>query len=221
VSEEVTVHAHHAGAPAADSGFRGSSWQRGISLVARLGLGGVLILAGSLKIADPQQAALAVQAYKLLPNGVAEMVGYGLPLVELGIGVALIVGFGTRLMAIFTGALMVAFLIGVSSAWARGLSIDCGCFGGGGAVPEGTAAYLPEILRDVLFLALAVWLVTFPASFWALDRSGQAGTGDEGLFDELGDYDSDDSDDDDSDDDDSVDGDRHDVNHVANEETDR
>ncbi len=40
----------------------------------------------------------------------------------------------------------------------------------------------------------------FRASFWALDRSGQAGTGDEGLFDELGDYDDeDDSDDEETD----------------------
>ena len=152
MSEEVSVHAHHAGDPAAHSGFRGSSWQRGISLVARLGLGGVLVLAGALKIADPQQAALAVQAYKLLAQRGGRVRRLRTPPVELGIGVALIVGFGTRLMAIFGGVLMVVFIFGVSSAWARGLSIDCGCFGGGGAVPEGTAAYLPEILRDVLFL---------------------------------------------------------------------
>lgn len=189
MSEEVSVHTHHAGKPASHGGFRGSSWQRAISLVARLGLGGVLVVAGGLKIADPQQAALAVQAYQLLPNGVAEYVGYGLPLIELGLGLALIIGFGTRLMAIFSGVLMLVFIFGVSSAWARGLSIDCGCFGNGGPVPEGTAAYLPEILRDVLFVSLAAWLVAFPTSFLAVDRSGRAGIGDEGLYDEFDDDD--------------------------------
>ena len=71
----------------------------------------------------------------------------------------------------------------MSSAWARGLSIDCGCFGGGGATSD--PQYLPEILRDLLFLGLATWLVAFPASRWALDHSGLLGTGDRGIVDEI------------------------------------
>lgn len=202
---------HHAGAPG--SGFRGSSWQRAISLAARLGLGGVLIFAGALKIADPQQAALAVQAYQILPTQLAEMVGYGLPLVEVGLGVLLILGLGTRLAAVASGALMTAFVVGVLSAWARGLSIDCGCFGGGGAVPEGEANYWPVLLRDGFFVLMAGWLVAFPASFVALDRSGRAGTGDVGLYDEF---------DDDELDDDGSDDDPHNAeHHDQHEETER
>ena len=45
--------------------------------------------------------------------------------------------------------------------------------------------YLPEILRDLLFLGLASWLAVFPASRFALDRSGLFGTGDHGLVDDL------------------------------------
>jgi uncharacterized membrane protein YphA (DoxX/SURF4 family) len=156
-----------------------------ISLVVRLGLGGVLVVAATVKFADPLQAALAVQAYQILPVNVAEMVGYGLPLIELGLGVLLILGLGTRLSAIGAGALMTAFVVGVASAWARGLSIDCGCFGGGGQVAEGEANYLPVLLRDAFFVLLAGWLVVYPASLWALDRSGSAGTGDLGLYDAL------------------------------------
>lgn len=195
MTEDVRVPTHHA-APAKSSGFRGSRWQRWLSLVARLGLGGVLISAGGLKVTDPHQAALAVQAYQLLPTGVGEFVGYALPLFEILLGVALIVGVGTRLVAIISGILMIVFILGVSSAWARGLSIDCGCFGGGGAVPKGQAAYLPEILRDIAFLGLAVWLVAFPASVFALDRTGRAGIGDEGLYDEFDDLDDEDDDED-------------------------
>ena len=150
------------------STFRGSNAQQWLSTLARLGLGGVLVVAASLKIADPAQAASAVQAYRLLPTEVGEFVGYGLPLVELGLGVMLILGFGTRLAAIGAGALMTAFVAGVLSAWARGLSIDCGCFGGGGTVPEGDAQYLPVVLRDLGFAVLAGWLVLFPVSRWAL-----------------------------------------------------
>lgn len=173
--------------PSSRSGFRESAWQLSLSLVARIGLGAVLVVAAALKIVDPRQAALAVQAYQILPTQVAEMVGYGLPLIEFGLGVLLILGLGTRLAAIGAGALMTAFVVGVGSAWARGLSIDCGCFGGGGTVAEGEASYLPVLLRDGFFVVLAGWLVAFPASRWALDRRGTSGTGDLGFYDELDD----------------------------------
>lgn len=198
--ERPPEHAHHhAGAPEAGYGFRRSGLQRGISLLVRLGLGGVLVVAGGLKIADPKQAALAVQAYQILPTQWAELVGYGLPLIEVGLGVMLIIGLGTRIAAVASGALMTAFVLGVISAWARGLSIDCGCFGGGGEVPEGEAAYLPVLLRDGFFVLMAGWLVAFPASFLALDRSGRAGTGDLGLYDghDLDEFDDEFDDDDD------------------------
>lgn len=169
------------------SHFTGSRVQQWTSTVVRVGLGGVLIVAGGLKITEPVQAAQAVQAYQILPPRAGELVGYVLPLLEVAIGIALVLGVATRLMAIFSGALMTAFVIGVLSAWARGLSIDCGCFGGGGAVPEGEASYLPVVLRDLGFTLMAAWLVVFPGSALALDRRGEAGTGDLGLYDEWDD----------------------------------
>jgi hypothetical protein len=62
------------------------------------------------------------------------------------------------------------FIAGVTQAWARGLSIDCGCFGGGGAVDPGETAYVAELLRDAGFLALAVWLVVRPRTYRSVDR---------------------------------------------------
>jgi uncharacterized membrane protein YphA (DoxX/SURF4 family) len=167
--------------------FRGSTPQLWISTVVRLGLAGVLLWSGGAKVSEPQQAVMAVQAYEILPVSMGEFVGYALPLIELALGVALLVGVATRITAVASGALMTAFVIGVASAWARGLSIDCGCFGGGGVVPEGEANYLPVLLRDLGFTAMAAWLVVYPASRWSLDRSGRAGTGDVGLYDEWDD----------------------------------
>jgi hypothetical protein len=54
--------------------------------------------------------------------------------------------------------------------WARGLSIDCGCFGGGGTVAKGQTHYLREIFRDTGFLVLAAWLMVYPRGKLALDR---------------------------------------------------
>ncbi len=167
--------------------FRGSVPQLWISTVLRLGLAGVLLWSGGAKVSEPSQAVMAVQAYQILPASVGEFVGYALPLFELAMGVALLVGVATRITAVVAGALMTAFVIGVASVWARGLSIDCGCFGGGGAVAEGEANYLPVLLRDLGFTAMAAWLVVYPATRWAIDRSGEAGTGDLGLYDEWDD----------------------------------
>ncbi len=144
-----------------------------VSTVVRLGLGGVLLASGGLKAVDPVGSVQAVQAYELLPSALVHVVGYGLPFLEIGLGLLLVLGYGTRLAAGVAGALMVVFIAGVASAWARGLSIDCGCFGGGGQTEPGRTSYLAEILRDVGFLAAAGWLVVFPHSRFALDPSGR------------------------------------------------
>ena len=169
------------------STFRGSGAQLWISTIMRIGLAGVLLWSGGAKVSEPRQAVMAVQAYEILPTSVGEFVGYALPLFELALGLALLLGVATRISAVIAGALMTAFVVGVASAWARGLSIDCGCFGGGGAVAEGEANYLPVLLRDAGFAAMAAWLVVFPATRWALDRGGRAGTGSPGLYDEWDD----------------------------------
>jgi hypothetical protein len=66
---------------------------------------------------------------------------------------------------------MILFTIGIAQAWARGLSIDCGCFGGGGQVVPGTANYLPEILRDLGLAILGIYLFRFPQSKFGLDKN--------------------------------------------------
>jgi hypothetical protein len=67
--------------------------------------------------------------------------------------------------------MLAAFVIGIASAWARGLSIECGCFGGGGSPAANAAAKYPwDIARDVGLLLLSVWLVWRPRSALSLDR---------------------------------------------------
>lgn len=138
------------------------------SLVGRLVLGGTLLAAGLLKISHPYTSAAAVRAYRLLPNALANLIGYSLPWVEIGISLTLILGLGIRLSASIAGILMVAFIIGVGSAWARGLTIDCGCFGGGGQVAAGATKYWQEIARDLGLTLIAGFLIWRPKSKFAL-----------------------------------------------------
>lgn len=107
------------------------------------------------------------------------MVGYTLPLLELILAVLLLIGLGTRIAAAASALLMLAFIIGVASAWARGLTIDCGCFGGGGQVAASDTKYPEEILRDIGLVLLGGWLVLFGAGRFALDgRSRRNGHSD-------------------------------------------
>jgi uncharacterized membrane protein YphA (DoxX/SURF4 family) len=146
-----------------------------VGLAIRLVLAGVLAVAGGLKIGDPAASVAAVRAYQLLPEGFERLVGYGLPFLELGLAVLLLVGLGTRLAALVTFLLMAAFVVGIASAWARGLSIDCGCFGGGGEVAPEDTDYLPAIGRDLLFAGLALLLFLRPRTALSVDGPGRQG----------------------------------------------
>jgi uncharacterized membrane protein YphA (DoxX/SURF4 family) len=142
-----------------------------VSTGARIVLGGVLLVAGALKVADPQASVAAVRAYELLPAGAVTIVGWALPFVEVLLGLMLLVGYAVRPAAVAAAGLLTLFVAAVASAAARGLSIDCGCFGGGGPVPAGQTAYGAEIARDLGLLALAAWLAARPESRLSLAGS--------------------------------------------------
>lgn len=152
---------------------RYSKW---LGLVARLILGGVLITAGWLKAFNISDAENAVRAYKVLPIQIADLVGITLPWLEIGIGLLLVLGVATRFAAIVGGAIMVIFIIAIAQAGLRGLSIDCGCFGGGGAVAPGKTKYLQEIGRDLIFTLLAIYIYRYPNSKFALSKESTDGT---------------------------------------------
>ena len=134
-------------------------------------LAGVWTCAGLAKIADPDAATRAVRAYELFPEGLVKPIAWGLPFVELGLALLLLLGLACRPAAWASAVLFVAFIAMIGSVWARGLSIDCGCFGGGGARGAVDAStYASEIARDLFLLALAVLVAVGPSTHLALDR---------------------------------------------------
>ena len=150
--------------------WAGRAWPW-LGLLLRLVVGGVWIVAGWLKIPDPAENVRAVRAYQLLPEALVPTVGYALPIVELVVGLCLVAGLLTRLDAVVSSLLLVAFIVGIASAWARGLEIECGCFGGGGGPAEGAAEKYPwELARDVGLLLASFALVWRPRTRWALDN---------------------------------------------------
>lgn len=142
-----------------------------IATACRLVLSAVLIVAGVEKIPDPAASVRAVRAYEVLPEVIVPGVGFGLPLLEIAVGLLLAAGFLTRWAAAVSAVLLTAFVIGIASAWARGLTIDCGCFGGGGQVGAADTRYPSELARDAALLLTALLLVRRPTSRWSADHA--------------------------------------------------
>jgi uncharacterized membrane protein YphA (DoxX/SURF4 family) len=119
--------------------------------LCRLLLGGVFVWAGVVKILDVPAFAGQVAAYQLLPYAWNYAVAATLPYVELAAGVLLLASLRVRPAALLTILLNAIFIVVLLSVLARGLEIDCGCFG-----PDAGTTPLQALGRDLVLLALAV-----------------------------------------------------------------
>jgi uncharacterized membrane protein YphA (DoxX/SURF4 family) len=146
-------------------------WVGWAGTAARLLLAVVWAVAGWSKVSDLAASGRTVNAYRLMPFEVAKIVGAALPFVELALALLLVIGLATRLAAAVSAGLLVVYIGGIASVWARGLSIDCGCFGGGGQLAAGVHPnYFWDIARDVALLAVAVFLLRTPRTRIAVDN---------------------------------------------------
>lgn len=135
-------------------------------LALRLGPGSLFLWAGVTKALDRQQTILAVDAYRVLPHGLVTPVAVVLPWVEIALGAFLVAGLFVRLGGAAVAALTVLFIAGMAQARARGLPIDCGCFGGG----PGDGVSWWDMARDLPLLAAGAWLAWRPEGPFQLDR---------------------------------------------------
>ena len=135
-----------------------------IEAALRLVLGGVLLIAGSLKLFHMPLMAESVLNYQIMPEAYVNLVAIILPPMEVLAGFCLITGL------FFDGALALAtllfavFWISVAYAMSQGYDIDCGCFG----TVNVTRVGLFALGRNTLLLAGAglLWRLSSP---WRLD----------------------------------------------------
>ena len=139
-----------------------------LATAARALLGVVFVVAGVLKLPDPAAAERSVRAYRLLPESLVSLAAFGLPVLEIAVGLALLAGVFVRTAAILSAVMLAVYIAAIASVWARGLSIDCGCFGGGGQVAAGRTNYGSEIARDAVLFLVALALARWPRSRLAL-----------------------------------------------------
>jgi uncharacterized membrane protein YphA (DoxX/SURF4 family) len=140
-----------------------------VSLVARLLAGAMWLYYCVPKLTQPTQNIANVRDFQILPSGLVDGFAYAQPYLELSLGLLLIIGFGTRLIALFSGILLLVYIAGIISLGARGISISCGCGGAGGTVAAGQTRYTLDVVRDVVFLIPVLWLLWKPRSKYSAD----------------------------------------------------
>jgi len=116
--------------------------------------------------------AMAIDAYKVIPEDAAVAVAHVLPWVELALGIALIAGVLPRITSLSASALLAVFFTAMVHAYQpdlkEGQQISCGCFGLGEPISGWTLS------RDGALVAVSLALTV--AAFWVarLKREGGA-----------------------------------------------
>lgn len=133
-------------------------WRRAL-LVGRLALAGIFLYSGYAKLSEPWlQFAVSLEGFKLLPESWLEPVARGMPWCEVALGAALLTGVLARWFALIGSAMLITFMGAAASAFFRGLQVDCGCFGAGGA-PLGPVWFAQH--GSMVLLALLVTIGAF------------------------------------------------------------
>ena len=98
-------------------------------VIFRLVLGGLFVYAGVVKVVDPLEFAQNIRNYRLVGQSLSFMAAVVLPWLEILAGVALAAGIWKRASALIITGLLVFFILLTLVTIARGLDVECGCFG--------------------------------------------------------------------------------------------
>jgi uncharacterized membrane protein YphA (DoxX/SURF4 family) len=134
--------------------------RRAIGWALRLGLGGLFLGTGVLKLRDPAGFATAVANYQIWPQ-LAGLLAATLPATEIVVGLSLLAlpRPWRRAAAVAVVIMVVMFTVAAASALVRHIDIACGCFG----ADSGRLDVL-TIVRDLALLAMAGALVVIEAT---------------------------------------------------------
>jgi len=124
----------------------------------------VFIWSGWTKAQEPAQFLASVRSFHILPDPFAAWLALALPWLEIFAGLAVITGWLRQGGLLLLNVSLVVFAIALTSAWVRGLDIECGCFGSG----KGTTTIADALLRDAALLVAGGWL-------WHVHRRVQPG----------------------------------------------
>lgn len=131
-------------------------------LLIRIVLGFVFIYAGAEKISNPDNFALAISNYRLLPISSLNIFAITLPWIEIITGIFLVFGISVKENSAIILAMLLVFTLAIIISLLRGLSIECGCFG------KGTQIGLLKIGENLLMIIGSLILTMFGSDYFTL-----------------------------------------------------
>ncbi len=147
----------------------GGGWtMSSVLLAARLLAAGALLLAGYFKMqGGPVAFMLSIESLEVVPEFLIAPSAYFLPWFEILLGLTLLLGVWTRESAILASGLFAVFTAALISVLARGMKVDCGCFGGMFGEAE---VSLFTIGRNVVFLVASATAAVWGGGRFAIER---------------------------------------------------
>jgi putative oxidoreductase len=128
-----------------------------VLLIFRLVLGGLFVYAGIVKVLDPLGFAQDIRNYRFVGQSLSFIAAIVLPWLEILAGTFLVVGIWKRGATLVISGLLVFFILLTFITMARGLDIDCGCFG---ALSRRSG--LGVIIEDLAMLYLGLCVLSIP-----------------------------------------------------------
>lgn len=128
----------------------------------RIILGFVFIYAGAEKISDPSGFSTSISNYRLLPLFMVNFFAIIMPWIEITAGLMLIFGIAVKENAFILNTMLIVFIIAIGISLARGLSIDCGCFG------KGNEIGIQKLIENSLLFLGGVLLIIYDSKILTL-----------------------------------------------------
>jgi uncharacterized membrane protein YphA (DoxX/SURF4 family) len=147
-----------------------------LTLPCRLLLGGLFVLAGVLKLGEPQAFADAIKGFKIFTDErefMIPLMSFVLPWTEIVAGSLLILGLWARGAAAVIVAMLLAFVGGVVSVILRELDTKCSCFGDLEWPCEGGVGWC-QVIRNGVMIAMATPVFVWGPGPLAIERESKA-----------------------------------------------
>jgi len=99
-----------------------------LSILVRIALGIIFIIAAWPKIYDPPSFAHMIWNYKILPSSWINPMAIVLPWLEMVCGLALVAGIHRRGAALLVTGMLLVFIAALLTDIVRDIPVNCGCF---------------------------------------------------------------------------------------------
>jgi len=136
-----------------------------LAVYARWIVGGLLFVAGIVKLRNVAEFVSTIQLFHLIPHRLSNVAAPLIIISELITGSCLLIGVGVRFAALAAAILLGIFALATLVSLARHNVFNCNCFG----------PYFKEkisiktFIRSVLLVALCIWVVQFYDGYLALE----------------------------------------------------